>query len=178
MRSLKSIVDFGSGMFPAQHRTRRGVRRMACLEILEPRNLLSAMSSFPAPGLSVTNGELSIVGNLHSGNVASVSINPATLGVQATLNGVTTQFSPGQVAWIAYVSGSNGGDTFTNNTSLTSVDYGLGGGNDFRAGSGLDEVILYGNGNVVDNHGGFEIVLTNGGQDTIAPDSGGQMIIT
>lgn len=173
---MRSLMSF----FQGQHRDRahRQVRREVRLESLETRNLLSGGAAGTVPaGISVQNGELCIVGTLHSGNVASVSIDKTTKNLLVTLNGSSVEFSQSQVSWVAYESGAGGHDTFTNDTSLYSLDYGYGGGNTFNGGTGMSEYLLYGNGNVVNNEGGWEVVFTNGGNDTIAPDSGGLVII-
>jgi hypothetical protein len=174
MRLLMSIVEFGSGLVQPQHqhRARRQVRRQSCLETLESRRLLTGLS-----GVTLAQGELIIHGPLQSGNTATVSIDSTNNDVKLTLNGSAEEFAPGLVTWISYTGGSGGGDSFTNDTSLHSWDFGYGGGNTFTGGTGLDIFNLYGNDNVVDNQGAPEIVLTNGGSDTIAPDSGGLLVI-
>jgi len=179
VRSLKRIVNFASEFSQARHRDRapRQVRRQFCLEALETRNLLSGgTAGIVPPGVSLQNGELCIIGTLKSGNTANVSINSVTHMVQGTLDGNPFAFPASQVTWISYMSGSGGHDQFSNSTGLFSLDVGYGGGNTFTNGTGVNEYILYGNGNTVHNNGGSDVVLTNGGQDNFDPADGGTQV--
>jgi hypothetical protein len=143
-----------------RHHKARPRRFEPCVDGLESKKLLSG-------GVSLSNGMLSIVAPLQSGNNASVSINQANGNVKVTLNGTTQEFAASEVTTIFYNSGSRGGDTFVNSTSVMSIDVGLGGHNTFTGGTGTDVMFLYGDGNVVHDSGRVAVVNTHGGHDTI-----------
>jgi hypothetical protein len=131
------------------------------LETLENRNLLSIA------GVTLKYGNLSITGTQSSGNVAEVWIDSTTHKVAVSLNEKSEEFSASQVSNITYTSGANGGDTFTNNTSLTSVDYGHGGSNKFTGGTGSNFVYFFGNNNTYTAQGGISDVWEDYGSGDI-----------
>ena len=99
-----------------------------------------------APSIAVVTlqyGKLAINSPNPSGNVAEVQIDPLSGNVEVTLNGASEEFAAASVMSITYKGGSGGGDTFTNDTGLTSLDYGHGGGNTFTGGSGYDFVYFF-----------------------------------
>jgi len=133
------------------------------LETLETRNLMSVS------GVSLSFGNLVIQApTSSSGNVAKVWIDPSTHNVDVSFNGQSEAFSPGQVKSVSYVGGRGGGDTFTDDTSLVSTEYGYGANNNFTGGTSYNYVYFYGGGNTYNAQAGsctdvFEI----GGSDTI-----------
>jgi hypothetical protein len=149
----------GSRQVGRQHKARPR-RFEPCVDGLESKKLLSG-------GVSLSNGMLSIVAPLQSGNNASVSIDQANGNVQVTLNGTTQEFAASEVTSIFYNGGLRGGDTFVNSTNVMSTEIGWSGHNTFTGGSGTDVMFLYGNGNSVHDAGGGAVVYTHGGHDTI-----------
>jgi hypothetical protein len=125
--------------------------------MLERRELLSIQ------GVTLQYGNLAITGTKSSGNTAQVWIDPATHNVAVSLNGQSEEFAASKVFSVTYKSGSNGGDTFVNNTSMTTLDYGYGGGNHFTGGTGFNYVYLFGNKNVFTTQGGVSDVWEHGG---------------
>jgi hypothetical protein len=146
-----------------QHRSARRRRSPIALETLETRSLMSI------PGVALSYGNLSIQAPTgSSGNVAKVSIDPATQNVNVSLNGQTDSFSASQVSSITYMGGSGGGDTFENDTNLVSLDYGFGAGNNFSGSTSYNFVYFFGAGNTYSApDGSFSDVLEIGGGDTI-----------
>jgi len=135
------------------------------LESLEGRDLMSNI-----PGVSLHWGNLAITATHTSGNVAVVQIDPSTQKVEVTLNGNTEEFAAGLVANITYKGGSGGSDSFTDDTSLVSLDYGYGGNNTFTGGSSYNYVYFHGSGNTYNAQyaGSISDVFENGGTgDTI-----------
>jgi hypothetical protein len=163
------------GSIPTGSRVRKELRsagrRCSRLELgrLESRDLMSGIA-----GVSLTYGNLTIESPKTSGNTAIVSIDPSTKNVEVTLNGQSEEFSPSLVDNITYVGGAGGGDTFTDNTSLVSLDYGYGSGNTFTGGSSYNYVFFYGGDNTFNGVKGsvsdvFEDGYTN---DLINADGG------
>ena len=143
MRSLSQVL--GSLASDSQvHRItpahRRHHARMA-LETLEGRNLLSIA------GVTLQFGNLAITAPKASGNVAEVRIDPKTHNVEVSLNGQSEEFAASKVFSVTYKGGVDGGDTFVNDTSLTTLDYGYGGDNNFTGGTGYNYVYFDGNDN-------------------------------
>jgi len=130
------------------------------LETLEARGLLSIA------GVSLVYGNLAITATHASGNVAQVSIDPATHNVQVSLNGQSEEFGANQVYNVTYKGSSGGGDTFTDNTSLVSLEYGYGGNNHFTGGSSFNFVYFFGNSNSFNGPAGsISDVFQHGGQN-------------
>jgi hypothetical protein len=128
------------------------------MEALETRNLLTVAA--PIPGVSLTNGVLSIQGTQFSGNHASVSMVQGN--VEVTLNGQTEDFAT-RVVLISYNSGAGGNDTFSNNTAIRGIEFGWGDSNTFTGGSNMDVMLFFGNNETAHSNGGREIVFTHGG---------------
>ena len=120
------------------------------LEPLESRNLLSIA------GVTLQFGNLAIKAPGAGGNMAKVWIDSATHNVAVSLNGKSEEFSAASVANITYTGGAKGGDTFTNNTSLTSLEYGYGGNNKFTGGTSYNFVYFFGNNNTFSAGGRFQ----------------------
>lgn len=133
------------------------------LEMLETRNLMSVA------GVTLRFDNLAIVVPTGShGNVALVSIDHSNHDVKVVFNGQSEEFSPSLVANITYEGGSGGGDTFTNDTSLVSLDYGFGTGNNFTGGTGFNYVEFFGSDNTYNTQAGsFTDVFEIGSSDTI-----------
>jgi hypothetical protein len=142
------------------------------LEALETRNLLSIA------GVTLQFGNLAIKAPNSSGNVAKVWIDSATHNVAVSLNGQTEEFAAASVANITYTGGAKGGDTFTNSTSLLSLDYGYGGSNKFTGGTSYNFVYFFGNNNKFSAVGGFSDVWKGyGSGDTITDPPGATVVV-
>jgi hypothetical protein len=138
------------------------------LESLEGRALLSGV-----PGVSLQFGNLAITATKASGNIAMVQIDTVTKNVEVTLNGNTEEFAPSLVANITYKGGSNGSDSFTDNTGLVSLAYGYGGNNTFTGGTSYNYVYFHGNDNIFNAPtGSISDVFENSGVDDIVSDPG------
>jgi hypothetical protein len=162
--SRKSGLVRSTSRAQEEHRSARRSRRSPiALETLETRGLMSV------PGVSLSYGNLLIQAPTgSSGNVAKVSIDPATQNVNVSFNGQTESFSAGQVANITYYGGSGGGDKFENDTNLVSLDYGFGAGNNFSGSTSYNFVYFFGAGNTYSApDGSFSDVLEIGGGDTV-----------
>lgn len=146
-----------------RNRKARSRRLEPSVDGLEHRALLTGGGGAAA----LSNGVVSIVAPLTSGNTTSVSIDVPNNAVKVTVNGNVQEFSVSQVTEIFYEGGLGGNDTFTNSTAILSVDVGLGGNNTFTGGTGQDVFFLYGNGNTAVTSGGFTLAFTHGGQDNI-----------
>lgn len=137
-------------------------------DALETRNLLTLA------GVSLTYGNLLIEPTKPSGNVVQLLALPDNVLV-LTVNGQEESLPlyaggpyNGGVLNVTYVGGQGGGDTFVNDTSLVSLDYGFGGGNAFTGGAGFNYVFFYGNGNTFAGQPGeASDVFEDGGTDTI-----------
>jgi hypothetical protein len=107
-------------------------------------------------GVSVSWGNLLIQAPKTSGNVAQVSIDSHNHFVKVTLNGQTEEFNPSVVPIynLTYIGGSGGGDTFTDDTNLVSLDFGSGGNNTFTGSSSYNFVFFTGNGNTFNAQAG------------------------
>lgn len=121
------------------------------------------------PGVSLSYGNLLIQAPTGShGNVATVSIDSSNHDVKVSFNGQSEEFSPSVVCNITYMGGRGGKDTFTNDTSLVSLDYGFGSGNNFTGGTGYNYVYFYGGSNTYNAQAGsFTDVFEIGGSDAI-----------
>jgi hypothetical protein len=137
------------------------------LERLETRNLLSGNTNIP--GVTVQYGALIFAPTKNSGNSAVVSIDTSNNNdVKVVYNGYSEDFSPSLIYTMTYKGGAGGGDTFTNDTSLSSLEYGYSGGNDFTGGTGSNYVDFWGNGNTYNAQAGsVNDVFEHGGKDTI-----------
>jgi hypothetical protein len=145
------------------HRSASRRRSPMAWETLETRSLMSV------PGVSVAFGNLTITAPMGShGNVAAVSIDPSNQDVMVSFNGQSEEFTPSKVFSVTYVGGTGGGDTFTNNTSLVSLDFGFGQNNNFTGGTGSNYVFFFGSNNTYNEQpGSFNDVFEIGGPDTI-----------
>jgi hypothetical protein len=163
---------FGIGRADRLDRNRKArSRRLApSVDGLEHRALLTG----GVGAASLSNGVLTIVAPQTSGNTTSVSIDAPNNAVKVTVNGNVQEFSVSQVTELFYVGGANGGDTYTNSTSILSGDLGYGGDNSFTGGTGADVMFFYGNGNSAIDTGGLTLVYTNGGQDNV---DGGALVL-
>jgi hypothetical protein len=143
MRFLHRILAFVPQTSRSAHKPRSSIGHRAPigLEPLEGRTLLSI------PGVAFRFGNIAITATKAGGNVAQVSIDPSTHNVLVSFNGQSEEFNHASVYNVTYKGGSAGGDTFTNNTSLVSLDYGYGGNNKFTGGSSYNFVFFYGNTN-------------------------------
>ena len=146
-----------------EHRAAVRRRSQTAFETLETRSLMSV------PGVSLAFGNLSITAPTGShGNVAAVSIDPSNQDVMVSFNGQSEEFSPSRVSSVTYVGGTGGGDTFTNNTSLVSLDFGFGQNNNFTGGTSSNYVFFFGSNNTYNEPAGsFNEVFEIGGSDTI-----------
>jgi hypothetical protein len=157
------------GLIPRASHTRqeqRPIRRRRSpmvLETLENRNLLSIA------GVGVAWGNLSIQAPAGShGNAATVSIDPSNHNVKVSFNGQWEEFSGKLVTSITYLGGSGGGDTFTNNTNLVSLDYAFGQHNNFTGGTGFNYVYFFGSNNTYNaKAGSCSDVFEIGNSETI-----------
>src|ERR1019366_1923688 len=113
---------------------------------------LALLSVVGIPGVSVSSmGTLGILAPAGSGhNSAVVSIDPANHDVKVTVNfgsGVqSVEFNPTvtHIYNVAYLGGTQGFDTFTDDTSLISREYGYGSGNNFTGGTNINYVWFLG----------------------------------
>jgi hypothetical protein len=95
-----------------------------------------------------------------------------------SLNGQSEKFTASLVSNITYKSGANGGDTFVNNTGLTTVAYGYGGNNNFTGGSGSNFIYDFGNNNQYTAGDGTNVVWEGyGSGDTFHTDTGDSLTI-
>ena len=97
-------------------------------------------------GVSFLGGNIQITATKAGGNVAEVSVDPATHNILVSLNGQSEEFTASTVGSVTYKGGMSGGDSFTNNTGLWEVAYGHGGHNNFTSGTGSYNLV-YLNGN-------------------------------
>jgi hypothetical protein len=151
MRFLSRIMGFVPAASRARQERRSTGRRRSRIELetLEGRALMTGIA-----GVSVSYGNLLIQPTQASGNTAVVSIAPDQ-NLQVTLNGQSEEFSPSAISSITYYGGSGGGDSFTNATNLTSLEYGYGSGNNFTGGTGFNYAFFYyGSGNTFNAQGG------------------------
>jgi hypothetical protein len=162
LRGSRALVQVVSGTRHV-HRCANRRRSPMALETLETRSLMSI------PGVSLAFGNLAITAPLGShGNEAIVSIDPSNHDVMVSFNGQSEEFSSSRVSSVTYVGGTGGGDTFTNNTSLTSVDFGFGQQNSFTGGTGYNYVLFFGGNNTYNEQAGsINDVFEIGGTDTI-----------
>jgi hypothetical protein len=145
------------------HRSANRRRSPIALETLDTRSLMSV------PGVTLAFGNLAITAPAGShGNVATVSIDPSNQDVMVSFNGQSEEFSPSKVFSVTYVGGTGGGDTFANDTSLLSVDFGFGQQNNFTGGTGDNFVFFFGSNNTYNEEpGSTNYVFELGGPDTI-----------
>ena len=142
------------------------------LETLENRDLLSIA------GVALQFGNLTITGTRSSGNVAKVWIDSSTHEVAVSLNGQSEEFTASQVASVTYKAGASGGDTFVNNTALTTLEYGYGGRDHFTGGTGFNYVYFFGNNNSYTAQDGVTDVWKDyGSGDTVANPLGGAVTV-
>ena len=141
---------------------------------LEPLELRDAPS---IAGVTLQYGNLAIKAPNPSGNVAEVQIDPLSGNVEVTLNGASEEFAAASVMSITYKGGSGGGDTFTNDTGLTSLDYGHGGGNTFTGGSGYDFVYFFGDDNTFVATAGMADVFEDHGQGDAIVNPNGALVV-
>jgi hypothetical protein len=158
---LTRILGSNSKVSRFQGRNRSPGRHRAaiCVESLEGRKLLSG----DIPGVSAPYGVLAITATQTSHNVAQVATNPATGGLEVSLNGQTEEFAPGAIWTISYKGGQFGSDSFTNNTSVQDSVTMFGGNNTVLGGSSWNTVNLYGSNNTYDARNGASNVFTYGG---------------
>jgi hypothetical protein len=158
----RGLVLAVSGTHPV-HRSANRRRSPMALETLETRSLMSV------PGVSLAFGNLAITAPVGShGNMAVVSIDLSNHDVMVSFNGKSEEFSASKVFSVTYVGGTGGGDTFTNNTSLVSVDFGFGQRNNFTGGTGYNYVFFFGSNNTYNElAGSINDVFEIGGSDTI-----------
>jgi hypothetical protein len=174
MQFLRQVIgSFASecrihGATPATGRRRSPIG----LETLESRNLLSIA------GVSLQFGNIAIVAPKSSGNVAEVQIDPKTHNVEVSLNGQSEEFAASQVLNITYEGGAHGGDTFVNDTDLTGLYYGFGGGNTFTGGGAFNFMFFTGNDNTYNANGIYSDVFELGGSgDQVVNPSGSPIAV-
>ena len=142
------------------------------LETLETRSLLSIA------GVTLQYGNLAITGTQSSGNVAQVWVDSATHNVAVSFNGQTQEFAASQVSNITYKSGSGGGDTFVNRTSMTSLVYAYGNGNHVTGGTGYNNTYFFGNNETYTATGGYSNVwIDYGTGDTIINPNNATVVV-
>jgi hypothetical protein len=165
---IMGLVSEGSRIRP-QRRSGSRTRSPIELQRLEGRDLLSIA------GVSLNYGVLAIQAPKASGNSAVVQM--VGSNVQVTLNGASETFSPSLVASITYMGGSGGGDTFTDDTSVASLEYGYGSGNNFTGGTGNNYAYFYGKGTNSNTFnaqvGGVSDVIEWGGKNTVKVNTNG-----
>jgi hypothetical protein len=154
VRFLRRVIGSLSRDLRARLGTTSTGRRRSRIELeaLESRNLLSIA------GVTLMFGNLAITATKSSGNAAQVSIDSSTHNVAVSFNGQSEEFTAAQVSSITYKGGASGGDTFVNNTSLTSLAWGYGGGNHFTGGTGFNYTYFFGNHNTFTAQGGISDV--------------------
>jgi hypothetical protein len=153
------------------------------LETLEGRALMSGIN-----GVSLTPTGTLTINPAHNsgGNSAVVSIDPKNNEVKVTVNfgsgSQTEEFNPTvtPIYNVLYNGGALGGDTFTDDTSLISREYGYGSGNHFTGGTNINYVwFMNGTGNTynaVGNDSVSDVWEFGGiGSDTIKNPDGGTL---
>jgi hypothetical protein len=175
MRFLSRVTGLVQEVSRPRQMHRSSVRRGSpiALEMLETRNLMSV------PGVSLSYGNLAIVApSGSSGNVAKVWIDSSTHNVDVSFNGKSESFSASSVLNVTYKGGSGGGDTFTNDTSRVSLEYGFGSHNNFTGGSSFNYDYFYGTDNTYNaQQGSFTDVFEIGSPDTLKNPTGADMQI-
>ncbi len=169
MRSLSRIIRFFPEFLPAVPKARSTSRRGSPigLDLLETRQLLSI------PGVTLQFGNISITGTKTSGNVAEVSVDPSNHNVKVSLNGQSEEFSSTLVFNVTYIGGKGGGDTFSDNTGLVSLEYGYGGNDNFTGGTSFNYVFFFGNSNTYTGPAGsISDVFEDGGIDNTIGGAG------
>jgi hypothetical protein len=164
MRFLNRVIRSLSGDSRADRGTAFNGRRRSRigLETLERRDLLSIA------GVTLQYGNLAVTGTRASGNVANVWMDSSTHKLAVSLNGQTEEFAASNVSSVTYKSGSRGGDTFVNSTSLTSLVYAFGNGNHVTGGTGYNYTYFFGNNETYTATGGFsDVWKSRGTGDTI-----------
>lgn len=177
MRILSRISGLVSAVVAARNprRPARQARRPVAVESLEGRALLTGLA-----GVSVSYGTLQILAPKLSGNAAAVSIDPSNQFVKVSLNGQSEEFNPRitSITSVMYLGGLGGGDTFSDNTSLVSREYGRGSGNHFTGGTGMNYIYFMGAGNTYKTQGtACNVVFEYGGSDTIVNPSNAKMLV-
>lgn len=147
-------------------RSRRRSRAVISVESLEGRKLLSG----DIAGVSLQHGTLTISATQPDHNTAQVAIDPANGNVQVTLNGQSTEFNRGDIWTLNYTGADGGGDSFVNDTDLTSSVTMNGGNNTYLGGSVWNTVTLWGDSNTYDARNGASYVYTyNGSNNDVTP---------
>lgn len=177
MRFFSRISGLVSAVAAARkpRRPARQSRRPVAVESLEGRALLTGLA-----GVSVSYGTLQILAPKMSGNTAAVSIDPSNHFVKVSLNGQSEEFNPATtcITSVVYLGGRGGGDTFSDNTSLVSREFGFGSGNKFTGGTGMNYIYFMGGGNTYTTQGtACNVVFEFGGSDTIVNPSKAKMLI-
>ena len=129
---------------------------------LELRNLMA--------GPVVVNGALiEIIAPLPTGNRAEIHPDSAGGAFDITVNGQAFQVPSTGIQAVYYAGSFGGQDEFANQTDLTAIDYGWGGGNKFLTeGTGPTYAFLFGDGNSFEvSAGDFGVAYTHGGHDNI-----------
>ena len=121
-------------------------------------------------GPVVVNGALiEIIAPLPTGNRAVIQPDPAGGAFDITVNGQAFQVPSTGIQAVYYAGSFGGQDEFANQTDLTAIDYGWGGGNKFLTeGTGPTYAFLFGGGNTFTvSAGDFGVAYTHGGHDNI-----------
>ena len=160
----------GSG----RHHMARSRRRLAQVEGLESRNLMTA-GSVVQSGAVVTVTPSTIGPN--TAIVSYGSVNGATV-LDVNLNGTNHYFSLAQVGFVYYMgSGATGAQTFQNTTSLHTVAWGGSGSNLFEGGPGSDEFFGGSGVNTFDAGSGFDVLVGGLGTNVFNENAAGSGMI-
>jgi hypothetical protein len=147
-------------------RPRRRSRAAFCLESLEGRELLSG----DIPGVSMQYGIITITATQTDHNTARVAIDPANRDVQVSLNGQAVEYNASDVFTVNYTGGSQGHDSFVNDTSLTEKVTMYGNYNSSLGGSTWNTLYLYGDYDSYDARNGASYVYAYHGYDGMTDD--------
>ncbi len=160
-------MQFFSRVFGAASKTSRVRRadrspRSRCAQIgvesLEGRDLCNA-------GV-VNQGGVCVITAPQAANNTVIVSNDRNGNVDVTLDGSTTVFGPNTLSGISYTGGSQGGDTFTNTTSLNEVTVTYG-DSQVGGGTGFNVAYFWGNNNSFNSSGGASEVFTYGSNNNI-----------
>jgi hypothetical protein len=142
------------------------VRALIGVESLEGRELLSG----DIPGVSMQYGAIDITATQTDHNTARVAIDPANGDVQVSLNGQAVEYNASDVFTVNYTGGSQGHDSFVNDTSLTEKVTMYGNYNSSLGGSTWNTLYLYGDYDSYDARNGASYVYAYHGYDGMTDD--------
>jgi hypothetical protein len=115
-------------------------------------------------------GIITITATQTDHNTARVAIDPANRDVQVSLNGQAVEYNASDVFTVNYTGGSQGHDSFVNDTSLTEKVTMYGNYNSSLGGSTWNTLYLYGDYDSYDARNGASYVYAYHGYDGMTDD--------